>query len=362
MRLVSPLLKHVLYPGLAQAGYLRRQAQHGVAVVTYHGVSPSDYRSLDPALDGSLVSAEALRSQIRLLQRKYSVISAQQFQEWCLNQRALPPRPVLLTCDDGLQNNFTDMLPVFQERGVSCLFFVTGASARETCSLLWYEELYLMFLTVPRLAFELPEFGLALTISSEYERRSKWVQLLRKMSRYDQSTRCTIQEQIRERLGLRVDWKERYMANSGARRFALLTASQLREISGAGMSIGAHTLSHPVLAQLPEELARQEVLESRLSLEKVLCQPVWALAYPFGDQASVTSRELRLAEEAGFSCAFMNTDGGFGAAVSRFAFPRVHVTSDMKLGEFEAHVSGFYGALRRRFTEDLGSGAAAAGA
>ena len=115
MRLVSPLLKHVLYPGLAQAGYLRRQAQHGVAVVTYHGVSPSDYRSLDPALDGSLVSAEALRSQIRLLQRKYSVISAQQFQEWCLNQRALPPRPVLLTCDDGLQNNFTDMLPVLQE-------------------------------------------------------------------------------------------------------------------------------------------------------------------------------------------------------------------------------------------------------
>jgi hypothetical protein len=111
---------------------------------------------------------------------------------------------------------------------------------------------------------------------------------------------------------------------------------------------------------LPAELARQEVLESRLSLEKVLGQPVWALAYPFGDQASVTSRELRLAEEAGFSCAFMNVDGGFGAAASRFAFPRVHVTSDMKLGEFEAHVSGFYGALRRRFAEDLGSGAAGA--
>ena len=360
MRLVSPLLKHVLYPGLAQAGYLRRQAQHGVAVVTYHGVSPSDYRSLDPALDGNLVTAEALRSQIHLLQRKYSVISAQQFQEWCLNQRALPPRPVLLTCDDGLQNNVTDMLPVLKECGVSCLFFVTGASARETSSLLWYEELYLMFLSVPRLAFELPEFDLALTVSSRYERRSKWGQLLRMMSSYDQSTRSTIVEQIRDRLGLRVDWKERYMDNSGARRFALLTASQLREISGAGMSIGAHTLSHPVLSQLPAELARQEVLESRLSLEKVLGQPVWALAYPFGDQASVTSRELRLAEEAGFSCAFMNVDGGFGAAASRFAFPRVHVTSDMKLGEFEAHVSGFYGALRRRFAEDLGSGAAGA--
>jgi len=313
-------------------------------------------------LDGSLVTVEALRSQIRLLQSKYSVISEQQFREWCLDQRALPPRPVLLTCDDGLQNNFTDMLPVLQEHGVSCLFFVTGASARESPSLLWYEELYLMFLTVPGFAFELPEFNLALTVSSEHERRSKWGQLLGKMSRYDPSTRCAIQEQIRERLGLRVDWREPYMANSGARRFALLTASQLRELSGAGMSIGAHTLSHPMLSQLPEELARREVLESRLSLEQVLRQPVWALAYPFGDHASVTPREFRLAEEAGFSCAFMNGDGGFGAAASRFAFPRVHVTSDMKLGEFEAHVSGFYGALRHRFAEVLGSSAAAAGA
>ena len=362
MRLVSPLLKHVLYPGLAQTGYLRRQAQSGVAVITYHGVAPSGFRSLDPALNGTLVTAEALRSQIRLLQRKYSVISARQFQEWFLDQRALPPRPVLLTCDDGLQNNLTDMLPVLQEHGVSCLFFVTGASARETSSLLWYEELYLMFLTVPRFAFEVPEFDLALTVSSEHERRRKWWQLLPKLSRYDQSTRCAILELIRERLGLGDDWKEGYMANSGARRFALLTAPQLRELSRAGMSIGAHTLSHPVLSQLPEELARQEVLESRLSLEQVLRQPVWALAYPFGDHASVTSRELRLAEEAGFSCAFINVDGGFGASASRFAFPRVHVTSDMKLGEFEAHVSGFYGALRRRFAEKLGRGAPAAGA
>jgi peptidoglycan/xylan/chitin deacetylase (PgdA/CDA1 family) len=334
----------------------------GAAVVTYHKVSPSGYRSLDPALDGTLVTAEALRSQIRLLQRKYSVISAEQFHGWCLDQGTLPPRPVLLTCDDGLQNNFTDMLPVLQERGVSCLFFVTGSSARETSSLLWYEELHLMFLSASGFAFELPEFDLALSVGSEFERRSKWGQLLQKMSRYDQSTRCTILEQIRERLGLRDDWKARYMANSGARRFALLTESQLRELSGAGMSIGAHTLSHPVLSQLPEDIAREEIIRNRSQLEQLLGKPIWALAYPFGDPVSVTPREMRLAEEAGFSCAFMNVDGGFGAAASRFAFPRVHVNSVMKLGEFEAHVSGFYAALRRRFAGDLGSGAPAAGA
>jgi len=59
---------------------------------------------------------------------------------------------------------------------------------------------------------------------------------------------------------------------------------------------------------------------------------------------------LRLAEQAGFRCAFMNTGGGFGAKINRFALPRVHVTADMTLFEFEAHISGFYRMLRNRLT------------
>jgi hypothetical protein len=44
----------------------------------------------------------------------------------------------------------------------------------------------------------------------------------------------------------------------------------------------------------------------------------------------------------------MNAGGGFGARINRFAVPRVHVTADMNLSEFEAHISGFYRILRKR--------------
>ncbi len=50
----------------------------------------------------------------------------------------------------------------------------------------------------------------------------------------------------------------------------------------------------------------------------------------------------------------MNTGGGFGAEINRFAWARVHVTADMSLFEFEAHISGFYRSLRKRL---LGSDA-----
>jgi len=76
---------------------------------------------------------------------------------------------------------------------------------------------------------------------------------------------------------------------------------------------------------------------------------VWAMAYPFGDPASVSEREYRLAEEAGYECAFVNVGGGLKARSSPFAFSRIHVTAEMSLEVYEAHISGFHDDLRRRF-------------
>jgi peptidoglycan/xylan/chitin deacetylase (PgdA/CDA1 family) len=352
MKLVSPLLKRVVYPGLARAGYLRRFARKGPAVVTYHGVLPEGYRVIDPMLDGSLVNASSLRLQIRLLQRHYQIISPEQLREWLDGKLELPPRAVLLTCDDGLQNTLTDMLPVLNECGVSCLFFVTGASTEETASMLWYEELYLMFLSAPdHFAFDLQEPALTVEGNPSRSKRDLWWELVRRLSGYDQETRRGTVEKIRIGLGLSESWKSKYLDESaGARRFGLLTGRQLRELSAGGMSLGAHTLSHPMLSQTSDDIAREEIGQSRTRLERLLGSPVWALAYPFGDPGSVTAREVRMAEEAGFSCAFMNVAGGFGAGTPRFAIPRVHVTGEMAIPEFEAHVSGFYQSLRRRFT------------
>lgn len=116
------------------------------------------------------------------------------------------------------------------------------------------------------------------------------------------------------------------------------------------MSIGSHTLNHPMLLQQNSEMAWREISESRALLEDAIGKPVWALAYPFGDPGSVTTREMQMAEQAGYHCAFMNVGGGFGASLPRFAIPRVHVSADMSLAEFEAHLSGFHRDFRSRLT------------
>jgi peptidoglycan/xylan/chitin deacetylase (PgdA/CDA1 family) len=355
LRFVSPALKLIVFPALSRSGYLRYTAGAGPAVATYHGVFPAGYEVRNSALDGNLVHADSLRRQLQLLKKRYHVIAPEDFLQWSEEKLSLPPRSILLTCDDALRNTLTEMVPILQELGLSCLFFATGASVDETPSMLWYEELYLMLLDAGEpIALELREAGVSVSAGARQEKHACWWNLVERLSPFDGELRRRFLDQVRDQLKLPEAWGSRFVQNPTlASRFLTLDRTGLRQLSAAGMTIGAHTLSHPVLSRAPDDLAWREISESRGVLEKALGQTVWAFGYPFGNAATVTGRDLRLAEQAGFRCAFMNAGGGFGAKIvgakiNRFALPRVHVTAEMSLAEFEAHISGFYRSLRKR--------------
>jgi peptidoglycan/xylan/chitin deacetylase (PgdA/CDA1 family) len=356
---VSPILKRVVYPWLANSGFLRWRADGGsFSVVTYHGILPEGYQIGDPQQDGNLVSAENFRAQIRLLKECYHVVSPDEVRDWLVEGKALPELAVLLTCDDGLLNVLTDMTPILREENLLCLFFVLGASISPRSQMLWYEKLYLMLLRAPAGAYSFDSLGMRVELGDRAQRRSAWWELVKKLSQIDQPARTSLMETSRIQFGLPDHWSaESSRSDSSSnearrRRFSLLNRNDLKQLVDQGMSIGSHTLNHPILSQQSSELAWGEISESRSLLEDAIGKPVWALAYPFGDPASVTTREMQMAEQAGFQCAFMNVGGGFGASLPRFALPRVHVTADMSLSEFEAHVSGFHRDFRSRLSSD----------
>jgi len=350
MRIVSPFLKKVVYPSLSMTGVLRRTSRAGLAVVTYHGVLPRGYKTVDPAFDGNLVSADILQQHLRLLKSRYNVISPEDVLAWRQGRLELPPAAVLLTCDDGLLNNLTDMLPVLQQEEVRCLFFVTGASAGETRTMLWYEELFLLFSQAPAGVFEISCDGVVIMgdLGGPGQRHGIWWNSVKRLSAFDSVTRGSLLRIAGRHFGLNARRCLDAEDSPLRRRFGLLTASEVRQLSSAGMTIGAHTLSHPMLSQLPLEPARVEIVESRNRLETLLQKRVWGFAYPFGDAQSVTPQVLAIPQQAGYEAAFLNAGGGLGTNLPPYALPRVHVTAKMNLAEFEAHVSGFHANLQRR--------------
>jgi peptidoglycan/xylan/chitin deacetylase (PgdA/CDA1 family) len=367
MRFVSPFLKKVVYPTLSMSGVFRRISASGLAVVTYHGILPAGYKLIDPAFDGNLITAQAFRRQLRRLKAHYNVISPDDVLAWRQGEHPLPARAVALTCDDGLLNHLTDMLPVLQEEGMKCLFFVTGASANEERTMLWYEELFLLLLRaaeIPTLrnsrrvgqpySFEISSDGITISgeLGSREQRRSVWWKSMQRLSQVDTNMRNSFLRAMRKQLAS--DSERGFDPRSfdtedeiSRRRFALMTCSELRQLASAGMTIGAHTMSHPILSQLPLDLARTEIADCRTRLESALQKKVWAFAYPFGDAQSVTPQVLAIPEESGYRAAFLNYGGGLGTTLLPYALPRIHVTAEMSLAELEAHVSGLYAQLHR---------------
>jgi peptidoglycan/xylan/chitin deacetylase (PgdA/CDA1 family) len=344
MRLVSPLLKHAVYPALHQIGWLdHTMPPGGYAVVNYHGVVPSDHSVADIFLDGNLVRPEILRRQLQFLKAHYNVVRPEDFRAWIEQGRQLPARAVLVTCDDGLLNTLTDMLPVLQSEGIPCLFFVTGASCSDKPGRLWYEELYHLMCARPLDGLD-GQLPVEESTEPSESFQARWWSTVKRASRLDARTRAHWMGLVRSHCGgteaLRPD-------SRSERRWRLLNMAELRELAEAGMTIGAHTLSHPVLSLCGEEEARREIQESKNELERVLGRPVWAFAYPFGNSSTIGERELGLAQETGFSCAFLNVEHWGAGPSNPLALPRIHVAGDTTLPEFAAHMSGLHARLRR---------------
>jgi len=347
MRIVSPLLKTVVYPALSRIGAFHFGSDAGLAVITYHGVIPPGYKSIDAAFDGNLISAATLRRQIQLLKKQYCLVSPEQVLAFLENGQKLPSRAVLLTCDDGLLNCVIDMLPVLQGEDAKCLFFVTGASAREMRTMLWYEELFLILLRARSGPFRAScdEFTLEDSLGTPEQRRAAWWRCVRLLSQVGPDVRATIFCKLRDELGCSLA-KSNFENPVMCRRYGLMVSEELKQLVSAGMTIGAHTVTHPILPLLDKEAAYQEIAQARTMLTAVLGVEVWAFAYPFGDPQSVSEEVVGTAEQAGYKAAFLNYGGGLGCNLPRYALPRIHVTNQMRLAEFEAHVSGFYARLQ----------------
>jgi peptidoglycan/xylan/chitin deacetylase (PgdA/CDA1 family) len=341
-----------VYPVLSSAGYFRRRARRTLSVLTYHGVLPEGYASTDAQLDGNLVSTEAFRRQLRWLKSRYRVISPEEFRASLESGEETLPGSVLLSCDDGLRNTLTDMLPVLREEGLSCLFFVTGLSAEDTPHTLWYEDLYRLLMAAEPGPISFPRLEMKAELTSPPQRRQLWWKLVLTLSKWSGAERNDFIHDA-TRFALSEGWSGLMPTDDPRqRRFCLLTRSELAQLAASGMFVGAHSMSHPVLAQQSDQDAMDEIQRSRCVLERVLGTKVWAFAYPFGDPASVGPRHSAMAEKAGFECAFRNFGGVIDRDVQQFVIPRVHVTAEMSGAELEAHLSGFHNRLRGRLMAD----------
>jgi peptidoglycan/xylan/chitin deacetylase (PgdA/CDA1 family) len=90
----------------------------------------------------------------------------------------------------------------------------------------------------------------------------------------------------------------------------MMRRSQVQALRRAGMGIGAHTLTHPILAQADDATAHAEIRGSRDMLGQLLGEPVSLFAYPNGKPGrDYGRRDVALVRELGFAAAVSTAPG-----------------------------------------------------
>lgn len=116
---------------------------------------------------------------------------------------------------------------------------------------------------------------------------------------------------------------------------SVVNPAELREMADSGLvEVGAHTLTHPVLANETAERSEREIVDSVKLLHEMLDRPILSFAYPNGlPGTDFGRREMLAVEKSGARCAYSvcpGVLGGRGGDV--FAIPRTGSVKRVALG------------------------------
>jgi peptidoglycan/xylan/chitin deacetylase (PgdA/CDA1 family) len=255
-----------------------------------------------------------------------------------LRDGKLPRRAAAITFDDGYANNLHHAKPLLERYDVPATVFVTAAYVGQEREF-WWDELERLLLQPGKLPNLLDlkvngtpchwELGDAAVYSSEeYSRYCSWTvredepgprqrlyrslyQLLRPLA---DSERCQLLNELTAWAG-----SERTVRPS----HRALSAQEVVELATGGLvEIGAHTMTHPALAELPPAEQTQEIQGSKSRLMEILNQTVVSFAYPFGSRRHYTSETAAIVQQAGFGSACSGFSGLVCPGTDRFQLPR----------------------------------------
>jgi peptidoglycan/xylan/chitin deacetylase (PgdA/CDA1 family) len=270
-----------------------------LSILIYHRVLAAP----DPLFPEE-VDARRFEQHLRLLRRWFHLLPLAEALRR-LGERSLPSRAVCITFDDGYADNAEVALPILQRYQAPATFFVASGFLDGGC--MWNDAVIEVVRNAPGERLNLSRSGFGVVDIGCPVRRRAVIDMLLAALKY-----LPPEERI-ERVKLM------------ARRFTptMLSSDQLLALHRAGMEIGAHTVSHPILTSISNAEARAEIANGRARLQEIIQAQVALFAYPNGKPGQdFEQRHVNMLREQGFDGAVTTAWGAARADTDPFYLPR----------------------------------------
>jgi peptidoglycan/xylan/chitin deacetylase (PgdA/CDA1 family) len=295
-------------------GFLAR----GVGVILMlHHVRPQRCRKFAPNR-GLEISPDFLDAALTQLRREGFELLPLDAVPARLRQGSAAPPFAVVTFDDGYRDNVQHAWPILRKHSAPWTVFVT-TDFLDGSGHLWWLELEEAIARLDSVALRGNGQPVVISTRTVAEKQRAFTFIYRQLwaGPQDQLRRTTAG--LAELAGLD---RRRLLRDLclGWDELALLAREP-------DVCIGAHSVSHPVLANCDPRTALWEITESKLRLERRLGKPVRHLAYPFGGATAAGPREFHSARQAGYLTAITSQPGHIFAdnVAHLHALPRVSI-------------------------------------
>jgi len=254
-------------------------------VLTYHRIDEVDRR---PNLDPATLSAtpEDFALQMQHLVENYHVVDFDTVLEAIRGQRILPARSVLITFDDGSRDFAEYAWPILKQFKLPATLFVPTAFPDSPGRAFWWDRLYAAICRSEAPPPSLADLGIRRPSHNRYEtyrRALHWM----KLQPYEEAQRVI--DDICERCG------------APQPENPVLGWDELRALAADGLTLGAHTRTHPLMNRVPVNEAVQEALGSYEDLQAQVGETPPVFAFPGGVFSETIVRRLRGSFELAFT-------------------------------------------------------------
>jgi len=209
----------------------------------------------------------------------------------------LPARAACITFDDGYADNFHVAMPILQSHGLTATFFI--ATGFLDGGRMWNDTI----IETVRRCDDLSALAVdGLPVIASEARQSMPPTIADRQAAIATLINHIKYRPVAERISLTEEIAR--LANVQLPQNLMMTSVEVKAMRHAGMQIGAHTVSHPILARLTDERARQEIGDSKRFLENLLGERVGLFAYPNGKPVEDYSpQSVEVASSLGFDAA-----------------------------------------------------------
>lgn len=265
--------------------------------------------------DPNAIGPEGVRAQFEYLRRHFRVVPLEQIAEQLASGRALDPRMVALTIDDGRRNCYEFLFPLLKEFQLPATFFVVSSFIRGedwiwTDKVTWLSE-------QPNAPAELNPAKLESTFLA-----------LNRLRPEERNKRI---EAMAGSAGVSIP-------RLAPEKFAPCSWSELREMAASGrVEIGSHTATHPILSSITDEESWREVMLSKAQIEEGIGREVRSFCFPNGMPEDFRPNQVRQIADAGYKCCVVAQFGMVQRGCDPYLMPRIGMTrktSAADIGKF----------------------------